>query len=87
MPVSVPGVVWITVVVTLATTLGPWIDQYLGKPWGPLILIVLGAIVKGLMMWVEYLKEPKDAQLLPGVRSITYTRKVPDNKLKHFLLD
>jgi hypothetical protein len=53
---NVPGLVWVSIIVTLATTLGPWADQYVGKPFGPLIVIVLAAAVKGLTLWVEMLK-------------------------------
>ena len=54
--VTVPGIVWITLIVTLATTLGPWLDQYIGKPWGPLCVILLGALVKALQVWLDYIR-------------------------------
>lgn len=72
---KIPGVVWITAITLLATTLGPWIDQYVGKPWGPLIVILLGVIAKCAEVYLEYLKEQHPAVTPPAILdgSVSYT--------------
>ena len=47
---NVPGVAWIA----LVTFLAGWFSDYFGMTiWGPLVVVALGALAKGIELYLE----------------------------------
>lgn len=54
MKIEIPGFAWVVLLVALAGPLMAWLGQYVPEPWGPLLIILLGAIVKAAqVLWPE----------------------------------